>query len=97
MFQPKVASIPFPGVVLYELQSARVQLANLIFEKDPSKKERLLAALDEAKAVLRESRACLKIEPPTSPVFNLVLVIEQEMEELDNYVMMVKHLQEQDK
>lgn len=80
------------GIVLYEMQATLVQLANLAFEKDQSRVTELMASLMKAKGMLVTAEQCLALEPPQSTIRLQFSHIQEDIQELDNYIEMVKYL-----
>ena len=89
-------------MVLYELQSSQIFLANYEFESSGSLNEsvppsqeqkiKLLCSLMDASANLMESWKCLNIEPPNSPVGQRIKLIKGELADLEEYINMVKNI-----
>ena len=79
-------------MILYEKQSSTVRLANLDFEKDPSRPEDLLKVLLEGMSILQEAKTCLDLEPASSPMARYAHVIREDMKELSDYIEMVREL-----
>ncbi|XP_059097144.1 uncharacterized protein LOC131891555 isoform X2 [Tigriopus californicus] len=80
------------GIVLYEMQSTLVQIANVEFEKDQTRVTELMASLVKAKEMLVTADQCLALEPPQSPIRLQFGHIQGDVQELDNYIEMVKYL-----
>lgn len=80
------------AMVMYEKQSSLVRLANLEFEKDPSRPEHLLKVLLEGMSLLQEAKTSLDLEPMTSPMARYVHVINEDIKELSDYIEMVREL-----
>ena len=79
-------------MVLYEKQSSTVRLANLDFEKDPSRPQDLLKVLLSGMTLLQEAKKCLDLEPASSPMARYAQVIHEDMKELSDYIEMVREL-----
>lgn len=80
------------AMVMYEKQSSLVRLANIEFEKDPSRPEELLKVLLEGMSLLQEAKTSLDLEPMTSPMARYVHVINEDIKELSDYIEMVREL-----
>eukprot|EP00096_Caligus_rogercresseyi_P012366 TRINITY_DN5148_c0_g1_i1.p1 TRINITY_DN5148_c0_g1~~TRINITY_DN5148_c0_g1_i1.p1 ORF type:complete len:543 (-),score=128.12 TRINITY_DN5148_c0_g1_i1:82-1710(-) len=86
------------GLILHELHSAQVYLGNYDFERaaeegdEPSQEDRmrLLITLYDALENLMQAWKCLFVEPKKSVLGQRALVMHTEMEELENYISMVK-------
>lgn len=79
-------------MVLYEMQSSKVRLANLLFEKDPTSPGELLKVLLEGMSLLQESKSSLDLEPSSSPMSRYVQVINEDIKELSDYIEMVQEI-----
>ena len=79
------------GLIMFELHSSLVSLANMEFKKRqvPPK---LLSSLLEADKYLKESGRILKFEPSNSPYGPLASSINSNIEELSQYIEQVKFM-----
>ncbi len=69
-----------------------VRLANLEFEKDPTRPQDLLKVLLEGMTLLQEAKASLDLEPSSSPMSRYVHIINEDIRELSDFIEMVREL-----
>jgi len=77
------------GLILFELHSCLVMVANIEFEKKQNPNQ-LLVRLLEAERILTEADSILKCEPMSSPYGHLASTIQRNRQDLAEYIENVK-------
>jgi len=79
------------GLMMFELHSSLVVVANLEFERRQAPHQ-LLTRLLEADRYLREAAVILKLEPRNSPYGHLASTMQENIRELGQYIEQVKNM-----